>query len=155
MPIMRMTLDSFRPTTLLELTSLYPSSRRQYTQKFNDWGLCKNFSTKVMKSALRKRAKAGGQEFSVKFRGTVIAKENMDRWQKRVPNFNPLTSPTACKSLSMKNYSPFLLTEYSHPIGNRRAISMCIAGPARKTDFDKSECAVTSHRRLGRKFNGR
>ena len=78
--------------------SFYHCSRRQYTQKFREWGLCKNIPTNVMKSALRKRARAGENGMSVKFRGTAISKENMDRWQQRVPNFNPMSSPTACKS---------------------------------------------------------
>jgi hypothetical protein len=57
--------------------------------------LLKNIPAKVMKSALRKRAQAGENEVSIKFRGTAITKENMDRWQQRLPTFDPMSTPTA------------------------------------------------------------
>jgi hypothetical protein len=48
-----------------------------------------------MKNALRKRARAGENGVSIKFRGTAITEENMDRWQQRVPTFDPMSTPTA------------------------------------------------------------
>ena len=83
-----------------KLTCSCDCSRRQYTQKFKEWGLWKNIPAKVMKSALRKRARAGEVDVSIKYRGTAIVEENMDRWQQRVPTFNPMSSPTACTCLT-------------------------------------------------------
>jgi hypothetical protein len=85
-----------------ELTCSYHHSRRQYTQKFKEWCLVKNIPAKVMKSALRKRARARKDDLSIKYRGTALAKENMDRWQQRVLAFNPMSSPTACKCLMVR-----------------------------------------------------
>ena len=122
------------------------SSRRQYTQKLKQWGLFKNVPTKVMKSALQKRARAGENEVSIKFRGTTITKENMDRWQQRVPTFDPMSTPTAGEYTVVETQKLSQLKERRYSVADGRRISTRGPIPAAGRRSTKSSWAITSYR---------